>query len=135
MAEPLPPAVQAVFEACSTDTQAGLHHLRGLILATAASLPAIGPVTEALRWGQPAYLTLATGAGSSLRIGPVPDGFALFVHCKTTLIATFLSGPGAGQRHDGTRAILFRSVADIQDAQIRMLIANALTYHLGKRRA
>ena len=131
--QPIPPAISKVIDACVPDVQTGLYHLRQLILTCAARLPAIGPVTEALRWGQPAFLTLETGAAASLRIGPVPDGFALFVHCQTNLIAAFLSGPGAGFRTQGSRAVLFHGPDDIIDAPLTLLVGSTLTYRQRKK--
>jgi hypothetical protein len=102
-----------------------------MILDEAARLPQVGRIEEALRWGQPAYLTPDTGAGCSLRIGPVKDGgFGLFVHCRTTLIEEFRAGPGGACRTEGTRAVLFRTAADIAEGPVGMLIAGALTWHL-----
>ena len=136
MTMPLPPMshpVQQAFAVCTDPCQTGLHHLRRLIFATAAAHSQIGRVVEDLRWGQPAYLTPDTGAACSLRIGPHRDGgFALLVHCKTHLIADFLAGPGAGQHTEGSRAVLFRTMADIADDPITQLIAGALTYHQRK---
>jgi hypothetical protein len=127
------PDIEAVLNACSAVPRAGLVALRQLIFARAAELPAIGRVVEALRWGQPAYLTPDTGAACSLRIGMAPGGdFALFVHCKTGLIQAFAEGPGAGMRVQGTRAVLFRTVQDIAAPAVSMLIGQALTYHLAK---
>lgn len=129
------PDVSAIFDRYPEDMRNGLTVLRGLIFARAAELPSIGLVVEALRWGQPAYLTPDTGAGCSLRIGAAPEcDFALFVHCKTGLIQNFVSGPGAGMRVQGTRAVLFRKVEDVHRSAVSMLIAQALTYHLVKPR-
>jgi hypothetical protein len=131
--QPMPPAVQALFDACTDPDRMGLLRLRSLIFACADDHPEIGTLVEGVRWGQPAYLTPTTGAACSLRIGPSRHGgFGLFVHCKTDLIATFLAGPGAGQRTEGARAVVFRDVAEIPEAPILMLIAGALTYHLRK---
>ena len=124
------PEVAAAFAACPPLAQIGLHRLRDLIFARAAELPAIGRVTEALRWGQPAYLTPDTAAACSLRIGLAAGGtFALFVHCKTGLIESFHAGPGAVLRIQGTRAVVFQTAADIPDV-ISLLIGQALTYHI-----
>ena len=131
IAPPMMGAVQAVFDACTAPVRASLLELRSLIFARAALLPDIGPVTEGLRWGQPAYLTPDTGAGCSLRIGPMgKGGFALFVHCRTDLIETFLAGPGAGMKTQGTRAVLFHADEGIATIPVSMLIDRALTYHL-----
>jgi hypothetical protein len=140
-ASPAPtPDVQAMLNACTAPQQAGLTLLRDLIFARAARLPAIGPLTEALRWGQPAYLTLKTGAACSLRIGLPPnshgpEGFALYVHCRTDLIETFLAGPGHGHHTIGSRAVLFRTPQDIAPHPLAMLIDSALTWHAPELRS
>lgn len=131
----LPGDVQAVYDACPPPVRHGLHQLRGLILAQADLMPQIGPVTESLRWGQPAFLTLDSGAACSLRIGPVKgQGFGLFVHCQTGLIAAFAAGAGVGLRFGGTRAVLFDPSDRIDPAQISVLIGQALGYHLPPQR-
>lgn len=130
----MPPAVQAVYDGCTSPVRQGLAQLRHLVFAQAERMPHIGPLTEALRWGEPAFLTPQTGAACSLRIGPVrAGGFGLFVHCKSGLIEGFRAGPGAGLRFSGTRAVLFDSVADIDPAQISLLIGQALGFHLAKK--
>ena len=130
----MPPQVRAVFDTWPAPVQSGLTRLRALIFAEAALLPAIGPLTEALRWGQPAYLTLQTGAACSLRLGPGKAGdFALFVHCRTDLIQAFSAGPGHGARVQGTRAVLFATPADIPEPAVSHLIRSALTYHLNRQ--
>ena len=131
---PLRSEVQAVYDACTAPLRQGLYQLRGLIFAQAARMPQIGPVTEALRWGQPAFLTLDTGAACSLRVGPTnAQDIGLFVHCQTGLIAAFGSGAGAGLRFDGTRGVLFAPGDRIDPAQISVLIGQALGYHLARR--
>ncbi len=123
--------VRAAFDAAPPAARRGMLVLRAMILDQAAELPQVGRIEEALRWGQPAYLTPETGAGCSLRIGPIRDGgFGLFVHCRTSLIEEFRAGPGAALRTEGTRAVLFRTVEDILVGPVGMLIAGALTWHL-----
>lgn len=130
-AAPRPTAeVQAVLDACTSPAREGLVALRKMIMRRAAELPAVGRLQEALRWGQPAYLTPDTKAACSLRIGTAPGGdFGLFVHCKTGLIEQFHAGPGAGLRIQGIRAVLFQRAEDIPDV-LTLLIGQALTYHL-----
>ena len=130
----MPAEVRAVYDATPLPLRRGLYQLRDLIFAQAARMPQIGPLTEALRWGHPAFLTLDTGAACSLRIGPTKaQGIGLFVHCQTGLIATFASGAGAGLRFDGTRGVLFGPEDQIDLAQISVLIGQALGYHLAPR--
>lgn len=103
MSAPSSPAVQAVFDGYEADKRDGLLRLRALIMETAANLDA--PLSEELRWGQPAYLT---PRGSTLRLGtPKAGGFALFAHCQTDIISTFASIAPAHYRFDGNRAVLF----------------------------
>lgn len=130
----LPEQIRAVYDAAPLPLRRGMYHLRDLIFAQAARMPQIGPLTEALRWGQPAFLTLDTGAACSLRIGPVKaTGFGLFVHCQTGLIGAFGNGAGAGLRFDGNRGVLFGPDDPIDPAQISVLIGQALGYHLSGR--
>ncbi|HHL22000.1 MAG TPA: DUF1801 domain-containing protein [Aliiroseovarius sp.] len=124
------PEVARAFDAFPPDARAGLLQVRRLILQPAASLPEIGRLEEALRWGQPAYLTPESGAGSTIRLGLAKTGgFALFVHCRTSLIADFTPIAPPGTRFDGSRAVLFDHADAIDAVALQWLIARALTYH------
>ncbi len=126
----MPADVQAAFAAAPPSARQGLLTLRRLILDEAAGLPEIGPMTEALRWGQPAYLTLASRSGSTLRLGvPKSGGFAIYANCRTSLIADLRDLAGAALRYEGNRAVLFASPADIRPDLVRSLIRSALTWH------
>ncbi len=124
----IPPGVQAAYDAAPEPARTGMLALRARIFAVAAATPEAGPVTEALRWGQPAFLA---PKGSTLRVG-VPKGaaFALFCHCRSSLIPGFRAGPGAGLRFEGTRAVLFDDPAELAAAPLDPLIRHALAYHL-----
>ncbi|MGL4279574.1 MAG: DUF1801 domain-containing protein [Albidovulum sp.] len=130
-----PPAeVRAVFDAMPEAARAGALRLRRAIQQEAGALPVIGPVVEALRWGQPAFLTPQTGAACSLRIGLAGAGqFGIFVHCRTSLIAEFKAMTGGRFATQGTRAVLFASAQEIDEVPLGFLIRGALTYHLHKR--
>ena len=126
--------VAAAFEAFPPTAQPGLRALRAVILSVAADTPEAGHLSEELRWGQPAYLTPDTGSGTALRLGvPKSGGFALFVHCQTTLIEEFRDIGGPGWPVEGRRAILFDDPGAVDDPALRLLIRRALTYHLKKR--
>ncbi|TDE36219.1 DUF1801 domain-containing protein [Antarcticimicrobium sediminis] len=131
--------VAAAFAGFPPETQTGLRALRALILSVAADTPEAGRLSEELRWGQPAYLTPETGAGTTLRLGVAKSGgFALFVHCQTSLIDEFRELAGSDWPVEGRRAILFdeTGVTDaIMDPALRLLIRRALTYHLKRRAA
>jgi Domain of unknown function (DU1801) len=127
---PMDPTVRAVFDAAPTPARRGMLALRSLILSVANGLPQVGPVTEALRWGEPAYLTPVSRSGSTIRIGaPKAGGFALYCNCQTSLIADFRDLMGDAYRYEGNRAVLFETVEDIYPEKLGLLIARALTWH------
>jgi len=105
--------------------------LRTLIFAVAADSPGVGPVQETLKWGQPAYLTPVSRAGSTIRLGmPKSGGYAIFAHCQTTIIADFRALFGPDFTYDGNRAVIFDEAPPPDLDKLRTLIASALTYHL-----
>ena len=76
------PAVEAAFGAALEGARAGLLRLREQIFAVAEDTPGTMPLTETLKWGQPAYLT-ANKVGTTLRLGaPKDGGYALYVHAR-----------------------------------------------------
>ena len=80
-----------MFDACPKHIKARLKALRRLILDTAKSTKGVGRLEEALKWGQPSYLTAETGSGSTIRIDRLKSGnkVAMFFHCQTDLVDTF----------------------------------------------
>jgi hypothetical protein len=61
---------------------------------------------------------------------PKTGGFALYVHCQTSLIPDFRALFPGELTYEGNRAIRFETGTDTSDTPIALLIANALTYHL-----
>jgi len=123
--------VAAVFAGVPDSARDRLLVLRALIYTVAASTPGVGPVQETLKWGQPAYLTPETRAGTTLRLGvPKTGGCALYAHCQTTVIADFRALFPDDFTYDGTRAVMFPDGTAIETDKLRLLIASALTYHL-----
>ncbi|RYG12562.1 MAG: DUF1801 domain-containing protein [Burkholderiales bacterium] len=135
---PADPAVAAVFAACPPPVRPRLLDLRRLIIETAAGLPEVGPLQEALRWGDPAYLTPHSRSGSPIRINrrkSSPTGYAMYFQCQTTLVETFRTLFGKELRLEGNRAILF----DLHEPPasretLAFCIEAALTYHARKKR-
>ncbi|UWQ32924.1 DUF1801 domain-containing protein [Leisingera sp. M527] len=125
------PGIEAAFDVLDPQARAGLLVLRRLIFDTAAQTPEAGRIEEALRWGQPAYLTAERKTGTTLRLG-VPKGarFALFVHCQSRLIPEFASAFPAWDRFEGTRAVLFNDPAEVEPLRHGWLIKRALTYRI-----
>ncbi len=124
-------AVAAAFANAPAKSRAGLVRLRDLIFATAQETPGVGRIEETLKWGQPAYLTPDSKSGTTIRLGvPRTGGFALYVHCQTTLISEFRSLFPDAFTYDGNRAILFDDDQTPAAEPLRLFIRNALTYHM-----
>lgn len=123
--------VAMTFGGFDSTVQPVLLALRDLIFETARNDPQIGPIEEALRWGQPAYLTPVTKSGTTLRLGQSRTGTpALFVHCQTSLVSDYkVAFPNRSDTQD-KRAMLVPSCADIDPMRHGWLIRRALTYHL-----
>ena len=125
-----PPDVARVISLYPPEVRDGVLVLRNLIYTVSDSLPQSGPLQEALRWGQPAYLTTHR-AGSTLRLGPHRDArFAIFAHCQTTIVASYAQAFPSWDRIDGNRAVLFDEIAQIEPERLSHLIRHALTYHI-----
>lgn len=123
--------VQTAFDEMPALSRAGCLELRDLIFDVAATTPEAGRISEELRWGQPAYLTPDTKSGSTIRLGvPKAAGFALFVHCQTSLIEEFRPIAPKEMRFDGKRAVLFDDPSEVNADALSLLIRAALTYHL-----
>jgi Domain of unknown function (DU1801) len=129
-------AVDAVFDSCPESVKTKLLALRRLILDTAKSTKGVGRIEEALKWGQPSYLTAETGSGSTIRIDRVKSAdnqVAVFFHCQTDLVDTFRElYPKLS--YSGNRAILLDADKKLPEAELRHCVALALTYHLRKRK-
>jgi hypothetical protein len=129
-------AAEAVFKAYPQPARAKLLALRRLILDTASTTEGVGRIEEALKWGQPSYLTPETKSGSTVRIDHV-DGkqYAIYFHCQTNLVETFRELYPDKWSYGGNRCILLSTDDGIDEAALRHCVALALTYHLNKRKA
>ena len=127
----LDPAVGQAFDAFPDDARANLIALRALIFDVADATRGVGALEETLKWGQPAYLTPETKSGSTLRLGaPKDGGAALYAHCQTTIISDFRALFPDAFAYEGNRAVRIRSTEDLKSEALKLLIGNALTYHL-----
>ncbi len=125
------PRVEAIFSAYADEIRFGLIQLRQLIFDVGARTDGVGPVLEALRWGQPAYLTAESKSGSTLRLGlPKTGGFAIYAHCQTSIISEFQDLFPDDFVFEGNRAIHFTSGTGLPLDKLSMLVRRALTYHL-----
>jgi hypothetical protein len=130
-------AVDAVFSACPRPLQSKLLALR-LIFDTAKATKGVGALQEALKWGQPSYLTPETKSGSTIRIDgdkSAPNRYAIYFHCRTDLVGTFRELYPTELSFDGNRSILLDAGEKLPESALRHCVALALTYHLNKRKA
>jgi Domain of unknown function (DU1801) len=129
----LPREVAEVFSRYESDVRRQLLRVRGLIFEVAARTPGVGQLTEALRWGQPAYLTEQSRSGSLIRIDAVkgrPDKIGMFFHCQTSLVGTFRALYEGTFEFDGNRCLLLAAKQPMAKKELAHCIELALTYHL-----
>lgn len=126
--------VQAVVDRYADVTREKLLALRAAILAVARE-ESVGPIEETLKWGQPAYLT-QSGAGTTIRIDRDEThggAVALYVNCQSSLVGEWRERFPA-MTFGGERSLHLALDADLADPQLRMCIADALTYHRRKKK-
>lgn len=131
------PAVASVFDAAPPALRERLMALRALILETAAATNGVGPLTETLKWGEPAYLPEVSRSGSTLRIGwkrSEPERYRLLVHCQTDLIEQFRGRLGDRLRYEGRRAVVLDAAEPPPADALALCVSLALTYHRRRRR-
>jgi hypothetical protein len=125
-----PPPVAAAFDAFPPAVRKKLDRVRALVFDVAAKTDGVGPLTETLKWGEPAYLTEATRSGSTVRLGRskhAPDKAAVFFICTTNLVSDFRS-LWPDLQYEGDRAILLPLDGELPNA-LGSCIGMALTYH------
>jgi len=126
--------VAAAFKAYPADLRRRLFALRELVFETAAGTSGVGPLTEALKWGQPSFLTEETGSGTTVRIDRLKksDGYAIYFHCQSGLVGQFKELYPDTFRYEGKRAIVFDAKDRVPVKALRHCIGLALTHHLRK---
>ena len=122
----------AVFCAYPAPVRERLLEARSLIFKTAADIEGVGPLTETLKWGEPAYLTEATGSGATVRLGwfqsPERECAVLF-NCRTTLVDDFRSQFPDLFAYEKNRAILLDAGKPLPRGPLSTCLGMALTYH------
>ena len=128
--------VAAVFDGYPPKPRRRLLEVRALIFETAKATEGVGEIEEALRWGEPAYLTPETKSGSTIRLGwkaSTTRQVRVHFHCQTTLVETFREH-FADLVFEGSRSLVLEVDRPIPRAPLQICIAEALTYHLNKKR-
>lgn len=131
--EKLDSQVAAAYDSYGEDVRLGLLEMRRLILETAEETQGVGPIEESIKWGQPAYRTVETGSGSTIRLAPAGRDsgydYAMYFICSTNLIGQFEDLFGDTFTYDGERALLFKIGEPWPTDELRECVAMALTYH------
>jgi Domain of unknown function (DU1801) len=126
------PRVAATFVGYPITARKRLMKLRECIFEVAARTDGVGAIDEALKWGEPAYLTTASKSGSTIRIAwkkSRPNEYAMYFICTTGLIDTFRSLFPQDFKFEGNRAIIFETEEAVHWDALRFCIAAALTHH------
>ena len=125
-------AVKAKFDCWNPDTKLAGLKIRELILDIADSLSGVGAIQETLKWNQPAYLTLETRSGSTIRISEIKASgqLGLYFHCQTSLVETFRRHYSDILRFEKNRAIIINPEKPLPLVALGHCIGLALTYHL-----
>ena len=134
----LDPRVANAFESFPPKIRVKLLRLRKFILDTAGNTDGVGPITETLKWGEPAYLTPVSKSGSTIRLGwktSAPDRYALYFNCQTDLIESFRARFSDQLTFEGNRAITLDASEEPPLGPLSACIAAALTYHRDKKTA
>jgi hypothetical protein len=129
---PMPADVAAAFSAFPAGVRARLLEVRDLIFQTAAFIEGVGPLTETLKWGEPAYLTEMSGSGSTIRLGWLRSSeraCAVLFNCRTTLVDDFRERFPDVFAYEKNRAVLFDARQPLPKAPLSTCLGMALTYH------
>ncbi len=128
----MPADVAAVFSAFPEPVRTQLLKVRDLIFEAAAGVDGVGPLTETLKWGEPAYLTEATGSGSTIRLGWFRSSgreCAVLFNCRTKLVDDFRNQFSDAFAYEKNRAVLLDAGKPLPEAPLSACLVMALTYH------
>ena len=128
--------VEAVFDAYPPPIRRKLLQIRSMIFDVAGKTPGVGAVQEALRWGQPSYLTPQTGSGSTIRIDRIRNDlrkYSVYFICTSGLIDHFKEIYPYDMLYAGNRSIVFDVDDRVPVEALRHCFSLALTFHLRKR--
>jgi len=104
--------VEEVFKLYPKPMRQKLMFLRQLVLDTASETESVNKVDETLKWGEPSYITKN---GSTIRMDwkkSKPNQYAMYFHCRTTLVETFRELYRDCLKFEGNRAIIFNKNGD-----------------------
>ncbi len=113
-----------------TEIRERLFELRELILETAGETEGVVGFSEAVRWGEPSFITKS---GSTVRAAQAGDNtYGLYFNCQSRLVETFRTLFPTALRFEGNRALVFDIESDLPVDEVRLCVSLALTYHKRK---
>lgn len=121
-----PMTVSAAFDGLPHLVRQQLLKIRQQIYQQAAAIDGVGPLSETLKWGEPAYLTEAPKTGTTLRLGQIGGQAALMVPCSTSIIEDARRIFGELPEFSGARGVLLKAEPQV----VAHIIHAALTYHM-----
>lgn len=132
IAPELPGEIAAVLARHPKAVQARLLEVRALVFAVAGETEGVGPLSETLKWGEPAYLTAASGSGTTIRLGvskAAPTAAAVFVNCRTSLVDTYREQFCDVFGFEGHRSLIVAADGPLPELPLRICLRAALLYH------
>ena len=128
----MPTAVAAAIADYPKPARETFHAIRAIVLRAAETSRVVGPLTETLKWGEPAYLTEASKSGSTLRIAwkpAKPEHIGVLLNCRTTLVETMRSIYPEVFDYQANRAVLVRLDAPLPTDALDHCARLTQTYH------
>ena len=115
--------------------QAASHFstLRDTISKAAVDMPDVGPITETLKWGEPAWLPERPRVGTTIRAAwsqKRPKAFGIFLNCRTNLVDTMRDLYPDAFTYHGTRGLLTPLASELPREPLDHVVRMALRYHL-----
>ncbi len=126
----MPSDVALAFRRHAVATRKRLMRLRTLIFDEAEHLD-VGPITETPQRPEPAYLTAASHAPPTVRLGchtTKPGCFAAFFHCQSTVVSDIRGQFGDTFTYQGNRGVFGRLDEPLDEQAWRACLAMALLY-------
>ena len=123
------PEALAVINSYTPIVTEKLLFLRDIIILAAKEADGVNSLEEALKWGEPAYLTRY---GSTVRIDwkeKSPAQYALYFKCTSKLVPTFKKLYPEKFSYEKNRAIVFQLDDEIPLEELKHCVQLALSYH------
>lgn len=132
---PVPGPVAEALLRYPEPVRARLLAIREIVFSVATETEGTGPLTEMLKWGEPAYLTEASKSGTTIRLGTTksaPKECAVLFNCKTALVETFRTHFPDDFAFEGNRALVVPIARALPHEPLKLCLRAALTYHRRK---